>query len=103
MKKILAAALLAFPMFAHAEAVPLYATANNAGGINYVLGNADQCPMSKLAFVAQRPFQEPLRGCVIREDGNTFHVYFENGLELDYTYDGWVKLDQKKKTAKGTL
>lgn len=103
MKKILAVAILILPMFAHAEPQVFAATENNAGGYNYLISGADKCAATGLALVAQRPFQDPVRGCVTRTDENTFHVFFENGLELDYSYAGWVKNDQPKKSKKGEL
>lgn len=102
MKKILAAAVLALPLFAHAEATVIAATQSNNGGMLYLIGNADKCPATHVALVAQIPFQDPLRGCVTRDDGTSFHVYFENGLELDYSYAGWVK-PETKKAKKGNL
>lgn len=102
MKKILAAVVLSLPLFANAaEAVVIAFTPNNAGGMNYLIGNADQCSLTSVGFVSQRPYQEPLRGCVTKTDDKSFHVFFENNLEMDFPYSGWTKPETKKSVKGG--
>ena len=102
MKRILTFALLALSSAAHAE-LTLVATANNvAGGTLGLFNNVDECNTG-VGVLLKLPFTEGIPGCVtsLTEEG-TAHVYFQNGLEIDYPRSIWTKVPAKK-LAKGAM
>ena len=92
------------PAFAFAESSIIGVQVNNAGGHNYLVSDPDRCATG-FGFMAVLPFQkDPIRGCVTQmaPDSSSIHVYFENGLENDYTTSAFTVVPSKK-TAKGAL
>ncbi len=93
MKRLLIATLLAAsaPAFAGSE---VWAVGTNAaGGHNAIMKDSKNCA-SGLGFLAEVPFSGSIRGCVTSytPDGKSFHVYFENNMEMDYVTSTFTKV-----------
>jgi hypothetical protein len=92
MKRILAVALLTLSAAAHAELTLVATSANAAGGTLGLFKGVDECNTG-VGVLLKLPFTEGIPGCVtsLATDG-TVHVYFQNGLEMDYPKTIWTKV-----------
>jgi len=101
MKRILAFALLALSAAAHAELTLVATAANAAGGTLALFKNVDECNTG-VGVLLKLPFTTGIPGCVtsLAADG-TAHVYFQNGLEMDYPVSIWTKVPVK--TSEGAM
>jgi hypothetical protein len=101
MKRILAVALLSLSAAAHAEVTLMGTAANASGGMLYLFKNVDECN-TNVGVLLKIPFNEGIPGCVTSSGPTSMHVYFKNGMELDYDYTIWTPVAAKKST-KGAL
>jgi hypothetical protein len=102
--KRLIIALAFLPVVAHAGGHIFAQSLNKAGGHNYLVKDPDKCATG-IGFMTVLPFQnDPIRGCVTQfgQDAASFHVFFENGMEQDYTTSEFTAVPITK-TAKGAL
>jgi hypothetical protein len=101
MKRILAFALLALSAAAHAEVTLIGTAANAAGGTLALFKDVDECNTG-VGVLLKLPFTTGIPGCVtsLAADG-TVHVYFQNGLEMDYPVSVWAKVPVK--TSEGAM
>lgn len=102
MKRILAVALLSLSAAAHADVTLVATAANAAGGTLALFKNVDECNTG-IGVLLKLPFTTGIPGCItsLAADGAT-HVYFQNGLEMDYPLAIWTAVPSKKST-KGAL
>jgi hypothetical protein len=101
MKRILAVALLSLSAAAHAEVTLVGTAANAAGGMLYLFKNVDECN-TRAGVLLKLPFTEGIPGCVTSMGPTSMHVYFKNGMELDYDHTIWTPVAAKKPT-KGAM